>query len=144
MYDQGKVGYISIIDEDFIIGIINYEICLCLDKIGQITYLNFSRNYSYITSNFTSLDLAKSMGDSIINLDTIKYENKEIRLTYSHSEDDLFWKLFYYPTDSIIDNDREIHISLIHHTWREYDDSKYNYPVMEAVEVEEDIIPVSN
>ncbi len=99
---------------DSSIGIKNYEIYLCLDKLGQVLYFNFPRHYDFSKIELQTFDNALAISDSITHNDSIKYEEPYIFLDFNECKRDLAWTLrFSELSDTEFHKTKEIKIYLI-------------------------------
>lgn len=124
---------------DTILGIKRHEISLCLDKIGQITYLNFPSYYDFNRIDFIPLDTISIIADSIVMKESESYIRNEFRLYYDQCKNNFIWIFDYtIKMDSVNTIDKSIEVPMIRKFTNEY----FEYGELEDVILEEEIIPI--
>lgn len=126
---------------DTSIGIKNNEIYLCLDKLGQVIYFNFPRQYDFNKIELGTFDNALAISDSIIFNDSIKYDEPYIFLDFNECKRDLAWTFrFSQLSDTINHKTKEIKVYMISKEI-EIDDIQYeSLGILDTIEIEEEKI----
>ncbi len=126
------------------LGIGKYEIYMVFDSFGQLIQLNYPLYFFSEKFKFNSLDYAFQKADSLIILESMKYDEPLIELEYIESEKDLIWTFEYGTVASEENILKKVYVNLTSKNYKVVQLDQIEYELKDDIEVEEEIIELKN